>query len=359
VLTPRLVRTLSVWLHHNNVPYVIPRFLRLIQAIWNHDAENKHAELTNIYQRLISLLPLLANSVLDVQPQLLALKGCCHVGSDAFIAAILANELLSALELLELTQGVIWSQSLYLRNPQLNDVPNALATELEGHLRALAVRSVTKVFHSAQEPTLTSQDILHRHSSRAYAIIREIRLLPGLERFMLGESFETLCTTAASHHVVVLVGSRGRYYALIITVSQPDKEALLLLDLTDEDLKSLSYTPSPRGARRSPIAPDTAQPKVKKAKFNKSAPSDSGPFDGQLKTLWHKVVKPVLDRLGLQVSGRYRDDVSNTYTDYKRRYRRAIIVHGCIGVPLACSASSRYMQPVSMTEHTKCAAVTL
>jgi hypothetical protein len=116
---------------------------------------------------------------------------------------------------------MIWSQSLYLRDPQLKDVPDSLATELKIHLQALAVRSTTEAYSRAQESALTPQDVLHRHSSRAYALIQQIRLLPGLERFMLGESFETLCTTAAGHPIVVLVGARGRYHALIIAPSQP------------------------------------------------------------------------------------------------------------------------------------------
>jgi tetratricopeptide (TPR) repeat protein len=342
----------------DSVSRAVSEFVDLIDDLWNHGIEKQHAELTNIYQRIISLLPLLANSALDVRPQLLALKGCSHMGSDAFISAVLADESMLGLELLELAQGVIWSQSLYLRDPQLKDVPHSLATEIEGHLQALAVRSTTEAYSSPPESALTSQDVIHIHSSRAYALIRQIRLRPGLERFMLGESFETLCATAASHPVVVLVAARGRYYALIITLAQPYQDALLSLDLTEEDLKSLSYTPSPTGARRSPVVPDIVQPKVKKAKFNKSAPSDSGPFDGQLKTLWHKVVKPVLDRLGLKASAHSHDSVSYMCIDDQCSHRQ-ISVHVCTGAPLVCSASSRYMQRVSTMEKARYAAVTL
>jgi tetratricopeptide (TPR) repeat protein len=342
----------------DDVAYAVLVFLHCMNEIWNQDAENQHSGLTNIYRRIISHLPFLANSALDVRPRLLALKGCSCIGSDAFISAALAEESMLGLELLELAQGVIWSQSLYLRDPQLEDVPDSLAEQLERHLQALAVRSTTEPCSSAQESALTLKDILHSHSSRAYALIREIRLHPGLERFMLGESCETLCATAANHPVVVLVGARSRYYALIIAPTQLDRHALLGLDLTTEDVKSLSYICTAKGARRCVIAPDIVQPKAKKAKFNKSAPSDSGPFDGQLKTLWHKVVKPVLDRLGLKASAHSPDNLSNIYTDDQCSDHRTS-VHVCTGAPLVCSASSRYMQPVSMTEHARCAAVTL
>jgi tetratricopeptide (TPR) repeat protein len=156
-------------------PYDVSRavsaFLHYMDVIWNHDVENKHAELTYIYQCIISLLPLLAYSAFDVQPQLLALKGCSHIGSDALISAALADKPMFGLELLELAQGVICSQSLYLRDPQLKDVPDSMATELEGHLQALVMRSTTNAYSSTQESALTLQDVMHIHSSRAYVLI--------------------------------------------------------------------------------------------------------------------------------------------------------------------------------------------
>jgi hypothetical protein len=136
------------------------------------------------------------------------------------------------------------------------------------------------------------------------------------------------------------------------------RHTLLLLDLSDADLKSLSYTSSPMGARLSTVTPNDAESKVERAPFNKSARSCSGPFDGHLKTLWHKVVKPVLDRLGWKASARSHVNVLNMYTDDQCSHRRTS-VHVCTGAPLVCSASSHYMQPVSMTGYARCAAVTL
>jgi hypothetical protein len=302
----KAIECLSLSLEYDldDVSQGVPLFLHRMNDIWNDSTEDTNPELTNIYRRIIGLLPLLANSTLDVQPQLMALKGCSRIGSDAFISAALAGKSMLGLELLELAQGVIWSQSLYLRDPQLKDVPDAVAEQLKIHLQALGVRSITEAHSQALGFAHTSQDLRHKHSFRAYALVREIRLLPGLERFMRGEPFETLCSTAANHPVVVLVGARGRYYALIIASIQPDRHKLLSLDLTDEDLKSLSYTPSPGGARRGAIDADDVQLQVERLQLNKSARSYSGPFDGQLRTLWHKVVKPVLDCLDLKVSER-------------------------------------------------------
>jgi hypothetical protein len=253
----------------------------------------------------------------------------------------------------------VWLQGFHYRDPQLQDVPEQLAKKLEDHLQVLATRSVFELYDEERQSALTPQDMLHQHSSRAYALIREARALPGLDRFMMGETFETLCTTAASHPVIVLVGARQRYYALIIDVSQPDGHALVSLDLTDVDINNLLYTPGLKWARRGVVAPGDVQVEFERAPFKKTSRSHSGPFDGQLKTMWQKIVMPVLKRLGLEVSEHRHNDILKTYTDNERRYRRTYIVHACTGVPLVSSVDSRCTQPGSMMGHTRCAAVTL
>jgi hypothetical protein len=286
----------------DSIPEAIREIKHILLYIWDHcEVENKHAELADIYQPLISLLPLLANSALEVQPQLQALKGGSHIGSDAFVNAALAEKSSIGLELLELAQGIIWSQGLYHRDPQLRDVPRQLAKDLEDSLRALSVRSALKSDSVAQRSVLTFQDILHHHSSRAYGLIRDIRLIPGLDRFMMGETFETLCTSAAHHPVVVLVAGHRLSYAMIIDISQPHGHTLLSLDLTDDDINHLLFTPGARRAQRGDIVPEDVPVQLGRAAFKKTAPSYSGPFSAQLKTMWRKIVMPVLDCLGLKV----------------------------------------------------------
>jgi hypothetical protein len=157
------------------------------------------------------------------------------------------------LETLELAQGVIWSQSLHLRDPQLENVPESLASDLEQILQAVATKSAINACHN-EAPARTPHDTLHVNSSRMYALVREIRALPGLDRFMLGEAFEILRTAAHDHPVVVLVGARERYYALVMAPWLADKPTLISLNLSDEDWKNLLLTSSTKRAYRSAAA---------------------------------------------------------------------------------------------------------
>jgi hypothetical protein len=263
--------------------------------------DGKYIQLITIYQRLVNLLPLLVHPALGLQPQLQALKRCTRLGSDAFINAAFADNHAVGLETLELAQGVIWSQSLHRRDPQLKDVPEHLASELQDLLQSFAVGSDAQLANEERK-WLTPRDILHAQSSRAYAVIQEIRALPGLDRFMLGKTFETLLAVAFDHPVIVLVGARGRHYALILDPSFDRGHDIIELNISIEDWKNLSLASSTMSAHRRAAVREEKPEEGDRASHKKTGRSTSGPRDGQLKTLWHKVVKPVLNCLGLKVS---------------------------------------------------------
>jgi hypothetical protein len=270
--------------------------LLLLEEIWGCDAIEKHTELTTVYQRIVNFLPVLAHPALELQPQLQAMKGFTRLGSDAFVNAALAGACSSGLEALELAQSVIWSQSLYRRDPQLKDVPEQYIDELHRLLQAVATRSAVES-HSVAETTGHPHDVLHANSSQLYALLRDIRASPGLHRFMLGETFETLRSVASHHPVVVLVGARGHYYALVMAPSIA-QHALMPLDMTAEDELSLSLTKNILTQSRGGIV---NQPTVDRA-MRISVPSSAHALERQFKALWNKIVKPVLDHLDLKVS---------------------------------------------------------
>jgi hypothetical protein len=157
--------------------------------------------------------------VLDASSQLSALGSVRSMGSDACISALLGQRPAQAVELLDRAHGVMWAQALRLRDPQLEDIPENLAQELEVLLRAVNVPAVggPQLDPTQTNRHLTSLDIRHQQNSRIQAIFREVRAMPGLERFMLGSTFEQLREVAQEHPVVVLVAARGYAYALIIS----------------------------------------------------------------------------------------------------------------------------------------------
>jgi hypothetical protein len=200
-----------------------------------------------------------------------------------------------------LAQGVIWSQRLHRRDPQLNDVPESLANTLQQLLQAIAIGSAAKSKYE-ESAVYTQDDELHSNSSQMYALVREIRALPGLDRFMLGETFETLRTAADDHPVVVLVGDRHHHYALIMDSSFPQGQKLILLDLNDENWTNLLLNSRTTRTNRTAATCEETLEEGDRAGINKTGTSSLGPRDGQLRTLWHKIVKPVIDHLGLKAS---------------------------------------------------------
>jgi hypothetical protein len=279
------------------VRYILP----LLENVWACDAEGKHVELTAIYHRLITLLRLLAHPALDLETQLRAMKECSRIGSDAFVNAALAGDPMVGLEILELAQGVIWSQSLHRRDPQLARVPKPLGNRLQSLLQAGGAESVVES-HRTESVAGTPHDMLHARSSQVDVLVREIRALPGLDRFMLGETSETLRTVASDHPVVVLVGAHGHYYALIIASSLVQGHALLVLDISDEHVNSMSFRSSATRSHRGVDLVEDLPSAVERLSLGKRIPSRPEPLSRYLKNLWLRVVKPVLDYLGLKAS---------------------------------------------------------
>jgi hypothetical protein len=182
----------------DSIPEAVKEFMNQVDDIWECDIKtDQRILLITIYQRAINYLLLLANSALEIQPQLQALRRCSRVGSDAFVNATLADDSSSGLETSELAHGVIWEQGLHRRDPQLQDVPKSMATKLTGLLQAATLISTAEPYDGGRA-ALNPRDIRHAQSSQAYALIQEIRAIPGLERFMRGETFKTLQTTAST-----------------------------------------------------------------------------------------------------------------------------------------------------------------
>jgi hypothetical protein len=150
-------------------------------------------------------------------------------------------------------------------------------------VESLLVQLILESDGIAWPSALTLHDILHQNSSCASGLKRDIRL----DRFMTGKPIKTPCTMAIHHPIVILVTARKLYYAMIIDMLQPHGYILLSLDLTDYEMHHLSSTPGINSLARGRI-------KTKHRHLNL--------FDGQVITMWHKIVKPVLDGLGLKVS---------------------------------------------------------
>jgi tetratricopeptide (TPR) repeat protein len=279
-------------------------------SVWASDTP---LQLCNMYTQLIDRLPLAAGFVLDTSSQLQILKSTHHIGTDACVAAILAKQPSQAIELLDRAHGMVWAQALHQRDPQTEGAPPELAAELAGHLRAIAAPVPAQVGDSSQ--LAHHQDARHKRNTRIQAILREIRAVPGLGRFMLGASYNMLRMAAHEHPVIVLVAGRGHAFALIISNATQDQPHALRLDLTSDDLSALRVSAERAGLRSRADMRD-CEPEARLGLASRRTETGINHKPHQvLAEMWHKVVRPVIEYLQLEVCVRTRRSVTRLTHD--------------------------------------------
>jgi tetratricopeptide (TPR) repeat protein len=295
----------------SSVPSNIAEFMReiqsrldrmwLINATWTPDTPHFMVE---VYSKIIDRLSGMTGFAFDLTSQLTALRTARSFGSDACVAALLSGLPCQAIELIDHAHGLIWAQALHQRDPQLQDIPRSLASELEALLRGVSKPLDTHAPMTSDSTPgyLPPEDVRHEQKSRIQTILTDVRAMPGLERFMLGRSYTQLRETASEHPVVVLVSARGHSYALIVrdsTQAAPDK---IHLKLTSDRLSLLRDTAARAGLRQGvqgEAAVKDLQIKVKRA-MRMSRHKEVNPL-ATLADVWHDVVKPVFEHLQLQV----------------------------------------------------------
>jgi tetratricopeptide (TPR) repeat protein len=263
-------------------------------SVWTPDTP---MQLCNMYAQLIDRVPLAAGFVLDTSSRLQTLKSAHHIGTDACVAAILAKQPSQAIELLDRAHGIVWAQALHQRDPQMEGAPPELAAELAGHLRAIAAPTPTELGDYSN--LAHHQDGRHKRNTRIQAILREIRAMPGLKRFMLGTTYDTLRMAAHEHPVVVLVAGRGHAFALIMSNATGDQPHALRLELTSDDLSALRVFAEQAGLRsRADMRNCESGARIR---YQRTETDDNHKPHQVLREVWRKITQPILRYLQLEV----------------------------------------------------------
>jgi tetratricopeptide (TPR) repeat protein len=289
-------------LYPNNITSFTERMQSCLAFIWVRHSDwtaDIALLLLNVYSNLIDRLSRLIGFALDTASQLAGLKSARSFGSDACMAALLSGRPSQAIEQIDHAHGVVWAQALHQRNPQLQDIPRGIASELESLLRAVSVPVVTDAFTSSDSTTryLSGEDIRHQQNSRIQTILTEVRDMPGLDRFMLGKTYVQLRETAREHPVVVLVSAHGYAYALIIRNSVQEHPDEIRLKISSDRLALLRDAAARAGLRNRNAMQDIeteSERYMGPGRFEDTAL-------GTLADLWQEIVKPVLDHLQLPV----------------------------------------------------------
>jgi hypothetical protein len=273
----------------------------LMQGTWTPDTTHL---LLDVYSNIIDRLSEMTGFAFDIASQLTALRSARSYGSDACVAALLSGRSCQAIELIDHAHGVIWAQALHQRDPQLQDLPKHIASELETLLRAVSVSIGIDAGELSMPEAryLSPEDLRHEQNSRIQTILTEVRAMPGLERFMLGKTYAQLRETAKEHPVVVLVSARGHVYALVIQNAAQDHPHVLHLDITTDRLSLLRDTAARAGLRQGGQGEATVQDLevASERAMRMSRHKEASPL-ATLADLWHGVVKPVVAHLQLRV----------------------------------------------------------
>ncbi|EUC57636.1 aromatic di-alanine and TPR containing protein, partial [Rhizoctonia solani AG-3 Rhs1AP] len=213
---------------------------------------------------------------------------------NAAFAAIRDSDCSLALEWLEHARCVVWNQSLMLRSPvdTLKSVDPDLATRLQTvahqlHSAASGSRESRALASGSMTPEQVAQE--HRRLAKEYNdLLVRIRELPGFDDFLRPMKAAGLVQAAHSGPVVVINCHKNSCDALLI--------------LPGED--SVGHVPLPNfSAQKAQEARQTLNSSLRCKGIRERGvkviqePGHKDDMSSVLASLWHHIVKPILDHL--------------------------------------------------------------
>jgi hypothetical protein len=254
--------------------------------------------LVEVYASLTAMLPHIAYFGLTLPSRLESLSVGQSIATVGASHALCISQPERALEILEQGRATFWTHTLRLRSA-LNLVPDELRYRLGDLARMLETNGDI-------DPASPDQAILEKAANRRrqhvedfHSLLGQIRAIPGLERFMLHNTFSTLAKAADDGPVVVIVPSSLESHALIIKPAvHPVVVPLpLLTDASLEDMSKQWYLGLAQA--RSALKTRLHLVKIPLSGVTRTLLVDNNVI---LQELWTKIVDPVFTALNLQVS---------------------------------------------------------
>jgi tetratricopeptide (TPR) repeat protein len=263
-------------------------------------AAQESEQILHLYVQVIELLPRAANFGLDHRSRLQALAGSDEISRNAAARAVLLERVPQAVELLEEGRGIFWSQCLHMRVTGFDGVPYSDRQRLEELFRLLkngAHRLQSSDHTSAQR----ERDLEARRqlNVEAEALIAKIRSHPGLDRFLLPATFQTLINSLPDGYVVVVNASRFGHHALLLSRTAGLAQSLVLKPLRTAFDSAALRMHLPRDIKLD------AEPKDETSAGTRAMRLvDTGrrSIDHVLSLLWENVAQPIIKKLRLQVN---------------------------------------------------------
>ncbi|KAJ7737609.1 CHAT domain-containing protein [Mycena maculata] len=278
------------------------------------------------YHVAINLLPKVAALHLDLRlrQRLLATLKSTDLVSGAAVCAVGLAQYATAVEFLEASRSVFWSQALHLRTPlnRLDSSHPDLASQIAALARELeqaSFRETRRYMSLDRQDNAISIELegarCHRLNRDWDEAINSVQMLPGFEDFMQPKGILALKQAAVHGRIIILNAGESSGHALLVQysgevqcvplpyISQPSVKSLvnLLRALSGETFDIVEFiTKHSRGENTTAWAFMEARLLGGPELLGNASPNVV--FQVIFHILWELIVKPVLDALNLKKS---------------------------------------------------------
>lgn len=287
------------------------RIQRRLSEGENLAEEDPRRFMLGLYRKTIELLPRVA-SFGALSERLNALRDFEKLGEQAVAHALALGKDNYAVEVLESSRAVFWSQALRLRSTY-DGVPAHMAEELgqlsrrlesggiadqddEGMSRSIETSKTEREevfkFHKPTEVELK------RLGRRFEELVTQVRSMPGLERFLLHDVYERLKRAAIKGVVVILVANSSGCHAIVVKSASPFAQHVPLPGASVERVNKLGQEIRESNLKYLRDVRDVGESAERKSRTSKSIHSTAG---GILAGIWGSVVAPIIEHLQLRV----------------------------------------------------------
>jgi tetratricopeptide (TPR) repeat protein len=299
--------------------------------IWADAAADvgRMSEAADAYATAISLLPVVAWHGLDRGTQEYHLAKFPTLVADAAACTILSGQPERAIELLEQSRSLLWTQALTLRSdladlaaraPHIAERLGSIRTLLNAPLPETGVpQTDTDEADGTQSTDARAADQRLHLALEWDQLLTQARAIPGFEHFLAPIPYQQLTAAASDGPVIILNASRYGSHAIIL---QPDT-SLTVLDLPDATPEAVVKHVSQQGIfRYEPTGRDNrlletlawtwdiiAEPALRALSYAKP-PEPGAPWP---RVWWCPI--GILEALPIHAAGRHRTHESNKDND--------------------------------------------
>ncbi|KAJ7856345.1 CHAT domain-containing protein [Mycena leptocephala] len=187
-----------------------------------------HPSLLEAYQTAVGLLPQIATLTLNLRARQAVLSANIvrNLGPDAAMFAIYLEQYNMAVELLEASRSVFWSQCLQLRTPldnlwASNPILADKLTDLARKLEQSSFHDTSQVLGFVHKMSVEAEGVNRHRLNRAWdETVQQVRFtVPGFEDFMQPKKMAALQQAAKCGPIIILNAGVVGCHALILKLS--------------------------------------------------------------------------------------------------------------------------------------------